>query len=201
MAKLTPVFLDYESFWSTEHTLTKMSPMAYVMHPETEIISVAAKFGNYPTDVLFGEDNIRSALAKIDWSDKILVSHNNEGFDSMISAWRFGIRPAMWLCTMAMARPLHAKTTGLSLAKLVTHYAPQLEAMGISGVKDSTALVNTKGRHLKDFTEAEIDAMRIYNRTDTEQCAGLFKILAKHTTPAELRLIDLTIRMLVEPQF
>ena len=190
---MTPVFIDYESFWSTDHSLTKMSPISYVMHPDTEIISVACKVGDYPTDVLFGEQNIRKALAKIDWSDKLLVAHNNEGFDSMISAWRFGIKPKMWGCTLAMARPIHAKQAGGSLKALAAHYG--------LGAKDNTALLNTKGRHLCDFTPDEIEAMREYNKIDTEICAALFKILLPLTPSAEAKLIDMTIRMLVEPMF
>jgi DNA polymerase len=191
--KLVPTFMDYETFWSQTHSLSKMSPMAYVMHPETEIISLAYKFDRDRTHVIFGEDKVKAWVREVDWSDKYLISHNNEGFDSMISAWRLGIDPAMWGCTLAMARPIHAKTTGLSLAKLVEHY-------GI-GVKDATALHNTKGRHLRDFTREEIAAMKEYNKEDTEQCARLFRVLGKQTTARELRLIDMTIRMLVEPQF
>jgi len=201
MSKLTPVFLDFESFWDVGHSLTKMSPIKYVMHPDTEIISVAAKVSKYPTDVIFGEDTVRKSLQAIDWSDKFVIAHNMSGFDSMICAWRMGIRPAMWGCTLAMAAPHHANTTGLSLAKLVEHYADELRAMGISPVKDATALVQTKGKHLKDFTAAELAAMETYNRTDTEQCAGLFRILMKKTPIDELRLIDMTIRMLVSSPF
>lgn len=193
MAALTPVVLDFESFWSTTHSLTKMSPIAYVMHPETEIISCAIKVGNDLTHVFFGEDKIRNAFSYIDWSDKMVIAHNMSGFDAMILAWRFGVNPKMWGCTLAMARPIHAKTTGVSLAKLVEHY-------GI-GTKDNTALLNTKGRHLSDFTTQEIAAMREYNRADTEQCAKLFHTLRKLTSKDEMRLIDMTIRMLVEPQF
>ncbi len=187
------VYIDFETFWSKDHSLTKMPPLAYVMHPDTEIISCAIKVNNFPTDVFFGEERIRKVLHKLDWSDKMVIGHNMSGFDAMILAWRFGINPKMWGCTLAMARPLHAKTCGLSLAKLVNHY--QL------GVKDNTALVNTQGKRLKDFTEAELDAMRDYNRADTEQCAALFKKLAKHYDAKELWQIDATIRMLVEPQF
>lgn len=190
---LTPVFIDLETFWSTEHTLTKMSPIAYCTHPETEVISIAAKVGSFPTDVLFGEDKIKQTLSKIDWSDKFVIGHNMSGFDAMILAWRFGIKPAMWGCTLAMARPIYTKQGGVSLKNV----AQRLEV----GVKDSTALVNTKGKHLKDFTQAELDAMAEYNREDTEMCAAIFKKLLKTTSSDELRLIDLTIRMLVEPQF
>lgn len=187
------VFMDFESFWSQTHTLTKMNPIAYVMHPETEIISLAIKFGNYPTDVIFGEDEIRKMVAKIDWSDKMVVAHNMSEFDAMICAWRFGIKPKMWGCTLAMAAPIHQKDVGGSLKALVAHYG--------LGVKDATALNNTKGRHLKDFTPAEIEAMREYNKADTEQCAALFYKLLPQTPLTEMKLIDMTIRMWVEPRF
>ncbi|MGB4467537.1 MAG: DNA polymerase [Azovibrio sp.] len=199
--KLEPFVLDYETFWSTEHTLTKMSPMAYVMHPETEIISVAIRQPGKPSEVIFGENNVRDRLLAEDWSNKLLLAHNNEGFDALISSFRFGIRPKMWGCTLAMARPHHAKTAGGSLKALCLHYADELRAMGIDPVKDNTALLNTKGRHLKDFTPAEIEHMARYNGTDADQCYGLFSILAKKTSKDEMRLIDMTIRALVEPQF
>ncbi|HNF62095.1 MAG TPA: DNA polymerase [Rhodocyclaceae bacterium] len=193
MAQLFPIVVDYETFWTPTHSLSKMSPMAYVMHPDTEVISCAIKEGDKPTYCIFGEANVRYALQQIDWSNKILIAHNNEGFDAMISAWRFGIKPAMWACTLAMARPYHAKTCGLSLAKLVEHY--QL------GVKDNTALVKTQGKRLKDFTPDEIRAMSAYNTADTDQCFQLFKLLLAKTPRDELRIIDSCIRMLVEPAF
>lgn len=193
MANLIPIVVDYETYWTTTHSLSKMNPMAYVMHPDTEIISCAIKESGAPTYCVFGEDNVRYALKQIDWSDKYLIAHNNEGFDSMISAWRLGIKPAMWGCTMAMARPHFAKTVGLALAKLVEHF-------GI-GVKDNTALINTRGKHLKDFTPDEIRAMSKYNVADTDQCWQLFRILRGMTSKDELRVIDATIRMLVEPAF
>ena len=190
---LIPVVIDYETFWSTTHSLTKMNPIDYVMHPETEIISVAVKVGKYPSDVVFGEDKVKAALNKIDWSDKIAIGHNMAGFDAMILAWRCGIHPKMWACTQAMARPHFAKTVGLSLAKLVDHYE--------LGKKDQTALFLTRGKHLKDFTPDEIKAMAIYNKADTDQCYALFQRLGKLTSAKEMVQIDHTIRMLVNPAF
>lgn len=189
--------LDFETYWSTTHSLSKMSPIGYVMHPETEIISMAAKFirNGKPgdTQVIFGEQNIKNVCSRIDWSDMWVIGHNLEGFDSMLCAWRLGIRPKMWGCTLAMSRPHHAKEAGGSLAKLVAHY-------GI-GTKDQTALHATKGRHLKDFSPEEIAAMGEYNKADVDQCYALFRRLIKVTSKDELRLIDMTIRMLVEPKF
>lgn len=75
-----------------------------------------------------------------------------------------------------------------------------MEHFGI-GVKDATALTNTKGRHLADFTPEEVNAMRTYNAADAEQCRALFAKLLPLTPKDELRIIDRTIRMLVEPKF
>lgn len=185
------ITIDLETFWSQTHTLTKMNPIEYVLHPETELISLAMKVGTNPTLVAFGEDNIRAMVNSVNWSDAWVVGHNLSAFDSMILSWRLGVRPKMWGCTLAMARPIHAKTTGLSLAKLVEHYA--------LGVKDNTALVNTRGKKLADFTMAERQAMAEYNKADTDQCFELFKILRRHYSPAELWHLDSKIRGIVEP--
>lgn len=193
MAKLTPIVIDMETFWSATHSLTKMPVITYIMHPDTELISAAAKTNGRATHVAFGEQAVRDGLSKIDWSDKLLIAHNGSGFDFPLLAWRFGVRPRMWGCTLAMSRPIHAKEAGGSLAALVKHYN--------LGVKDQTALMNTKGRHLKDFSDDEIEAMRKYNAADVDQCWELFKILYKQTSKDEMKLIDMTIRMLVEPQF
>lgn len=185
--------VDLETFWDVGHSLTKMSPIAYCMHPDTEIISCAFKFGDGETEVIFGEDNVKEYCANVDWSKYWVVGHNLSGFDSMILAWRLDIKPALWGCTLAMARPFHAKDVGGSLAALVKHYN--------LGVKDNSALLQTKGRHLKDFSEQEIEDMREYNKADVDQCYGLLTRLIKKSKKSEIRLIDMTIRMLVEPQF
>ena len=202
MANLVPVVLDFETYWDTDHSLSKMSPIEYVMSPKTEIISCAAKTNGRETHVCFGEDNIHRELARYDWSETMVIAHNMSGFDAMILAWRFGVKPRMWADTMCMARPKYTKTTtvidgkekdGVSLGKLVQEF-------GV-GAKDQSALFNTKGKYLKGFTPEEREAMRLYNAADVDQCWALFKKLYKETSKDEMRLIDMTIRMLVEPQF
>ena len=186
------VVADTETYWSTDHSLTEMSPIAYAMSPKTQIITAALKFGDWPTDVIVGEEKLRTVVSKVDWSDKMLVFHN-ASFDAMIWAWRLGVKPKMWGCTLSMARPLHSKTTGNSLGALVEHYG--------LGTKDQTALDQTNGKRLEDFTQEELDAMREYNKADVEQCRALFDKLRPHYTAKELWHIDATIRMLIEPKF
>ena len=193
--------VDLETYWAVGHSLTKMSPIAYCMHPDTEIISCAFKFGSAPTVVVFGEPAVKNYCAKVDWSKYMVVGHNMSAFDSMILSWRLNVKPMVWGCTLAMARPFHSKDVGLSLAKLVAHYG--------LGVKNQSVLLATKGRHLCDFTTEEIDDMRIYNAADVDQCYELFKRLYSKLQKTlgpdqcrdELKLIDMTVRMLVEPSF
>lgn len=186
---------DIESYWSPTYSLTKMSPLEYVLGDEFETISCSIKINHYPTDVFFGHDEVAKAFKSIKrYIDKgLLVAHNNSGFDSYVFSYVFGLKPRMWGCTMAMARPIHAKTVGLSLAKLVTHYG--------LGVKNNAVLLQTRGKHLADFTADELEDMKVYNRQDTDQCYALFHKLRPHYSAAELWQIDALTRMRVEPKF
>lgn len=196
------ITLDFETYWDTNHTLSKMSPTEYVMHEDTEIQSVSVKIGDAQTYVLFGEDAIRKNFRTIDWADSMVIGHNMSGFDSMILAWRFGINPKMYGCTAAMARSQYSKTshsvggrslTGVSLKKLSAE-------LGI-GFKLDLEAINTKGKRLENFTQDEINAMSEYNKVDTDLCFGIFKKLYSRFPKQELLLIDMTTRMLVEPKF
>lgn len=190
---LDRVPVDFETFWSDTHSLSKMSPIEYVQHKDTQIISVSATpVGETKPQVAFGEKNVRALLRECELEKYLAIAHNMSGFDAMILAWRLGIIPRMWGCTLAMARPIHAKTTGLSLRALVLHY-------GI-GVKEGQVLIDTKGKRLEDFSPTELARMGTYNGDDTWQCNALFDCLLPHYSAMELWAIDWSIRMLVQPQ-
>lgn len=197
------ITLDMETHYSSEYSLSRMSPLEYVRDPRFQLISCAIKVDDYNTDVFFGREKVEHAFGKLQpiIKDALVIAHNMSGFDAYVCAYALGLRPKMWGCTLAMARPVHAKTVGLGLAALVKHYQNELEALGVAGAKDNSVLVQTRGKRLEDFTPAELEAMRTYNRNDTDQCWGLFKLLRKHYTPAELWQIDALIRMRTEPQF
>jgi hypothetical protein len=184
--------IDFETYWDADYSLSKMNPIAYVMDARFEVISVSIKINGDPPAVYFG-DEVEPALRAIDWSRAAALGHNLSGFEALILAFKYGIRPRLWLCTLAMARPIYAKTVGLSLAALAEH----LDV----GFKDSAALHATKGKRLKDFTPGEITAMRIYNGGDCDLCWGVFLHLRPQYSVEELWHIDCNIRMLVEPVF
>ena len=184
---MTPVFLDFETYWDSDYTLSKMSQIEYVMDDRFEAISCGIKVGGGDTVVYVG-DEIGPALAAIDWEDSIAVAHNM-AFDGLILAWRYGYTPALWACTLCMARPLHGKDVGGSLKYLSEYYGYQPKGV-----------LQTKGRRLADLLPAEIAALREYNVTDVDICARLFKVFLPVTSLGELRLIDRTLRMALEPR-
>lgn len=194
MAGLTPIVLDFETFWDADHTLRKMTPIDYVMHPDTEIQSCSVTLPDKETFVVFGEDKIRAVFDRIPWHKMYAIGHNMSEFDSMILAWRFGVTPAKWGCTLSMARQKYAKVCGLGLGDLLKH-------MGAPFEKGSLEATNTKGLRLAQFTPAMKAAMTEYNKVDGDGCMWLFKKMAREVGSRELELIDATIRMLVEAKF
>ena len=184
-------YLDLETYWSTTHTLTKMNPVAYCMHKDTEIQSLAYAFDDGPVEFLFGEWAIREFIHGEDWSDVLVVGHNMSGFDSMILRWRLKLRPWLWGCTLAMARPLFAsELPSLSLKALAAH-------LGV-GQKGDFEAVRSKGRVLSHFTPYEVLKLKEYNRQDVELCRSLFRAMLPQTPRRELWVIDATIRMLLD---
>ena len=188
------ITLDFETYWDAQHSLGKLNPAAYIMHPQTELQSLAFKEDDGETRVLFGEDAIRWWVEHTDFSDAMLVGHNMAGFDAGILAWRLGVNPKAWACTLAMARQVGAaQRAGGSLAKLAAGFG--------LGEKLSLEATNTKGKRLEDFTPVEIEAMRTYNKVDVDLCHALFVRLLPHVGKRSMKLIDMTIRMMTEPRF
>ena len=205
------VVLDFETFWSTEFSLSKISFIEYIRSEQFEAISLAMKIGNEPTKVVFGEDQIHELLHSIDWSQHACVAHNGNEFDFPLLVWRYDCHPKLFVDTLCLARPFHQSmaTVGGSLKRLSEHY-------GLAE-KNNTVLLNTKGKRYIDFDLNEMRDMAQYNRGDTDNTYALFKLLReKAASPSEdmrdivkqtvwskkeLLLSDMTARMICYPQF
>jgi len=187
------VTIDFETYWDTGYSLSKMNAVEYVQDPRFEVISCSIAVDDAEPAFYFGADNVAVALANVDWANAMVLGHNMVGFDALILAHRCGVKPKLWLDTAAMAMEKHAKTCGVSLKALAEHYH--------LGVKNQAALLNTKGKRAKDFTETERWAMQTYNNHDVTLTRALFHKLKGGFTREELWLIDATARMVTEPMF
>lgn len=182
------VTIDFETYYSKEFSLSKMTTEAYVRSPEFQVIGVGIKINDHPADWYSGTNPSRF-LKSIDYRDKAILCHNTV-FDGAILGLHFNIKPKLWLDTLSMARPLHNLTVGGSLKALTEHYG-----IGVKG----TEVLDALGKRREDFTPTDLAAYGRYCINDVEMTYKLFQILKKHYKVGELQVIDLLIRMYTEP--
>lgn len=182
--------IDFETFYSKTYSLSKMTTEAYINDPQFEVVGVAVKINNEPTQWFTGNMMKTSQwLAQFNWSDSLVVAHNAL-FDGAILGWRFNIHPKVIICTLCMARALHAVSVGGSLAAMSEYYG-----LGKKGTEVHDAL----GKRRLDFSEVEIEAYGGYCINDVELTYKLFKAMMPSVYMSELKLIDITIRMYTNP--
>jgi DNA polymerase I-like protein with 3'-5' exonuclease and polymerase domains len=185
----TLAVLDFETFYSREFSLSKMTTEAYVRSPEFQTIGVAIKLGDADTYWVKGPD-VATALDAIDWSDKLVVAQNC-AFDGAILAWRYGVKPLAWLDTLGMSRALYPHDKSHSLKAQA-----ERQNIGVKGDEVNNAL----GKRYEDFTAEELARYGDYCINDVELTYALFNRYMELGFPkAELKLIDLTLRMFIEP--
>ena len=83
------LYLDFETYYDVQLSLTKMTTVQYVNHPDFKIWGVGLKFNEGDTE-WFGEDQYQDALEQIPWEETAVVCHNTL-FDAYILTqyWAF----------------------------------------------------------------------------------------------------------------
>ncbi len=192
--KMNILTLDFETFYSQDYSLSKLTTEEYVRDKRFEVIGVSLKHGDEPA-VWYAGAEVEPALRAVDWANTTAIAHHAQ-FDGFILGERYGIHPAFWLDTLSMARALVGAEVGGSLAKLAEHFG-----LGVKGKE----VLDAKGKHLADFSPSELAKYGAYCCNDTELTYALFKRLLKaEGLPArfpqsELALIDMTVRMFTQP--
>lgn len=185
------ITIDFETYYDKQFSLRKLTTEQYIRDDLFEVVGVAVKVNNGETKWVSGDhDEINSFLHTLNWADAMVVAHNNM-FDGAILNWHYGIRPRVYMCTMYMARGLHGVEAPASLAMLAKRY--RLQDKG-------TAVLDALGKRREDFTEKELADYGDYCIGDVDICYQLFKKFAVNFPKVEMQLIDLTLRMFVEPK-
>ena len=182
------ITIDFETYYSREYSLSKMTTESYIRDPRFEVIGVGIKVDNNPPDWYSGDD-VGRFLNSLDYSKDAIVAHNTV-FDGAILSWVYGIKPKFWFDTLSMARPFHHSTVGGSLKALANHYN-----LGQKGDEVIQAL----GKNRKDFSPQELDRYADYCLQDVNLTYKLYKKLKVRVPVSELIVIDQTIRMYTEP--
>jgi DNA polymerase len=184
------IVVDFETYYDQEFSLSKITTEAYVRDDKFEVIGLAIKVNNNQTEWASGtHEQIKTWLDTFNWADAMVVCHNTM-FDGAILSWRFGIKPRVWADTLCMGRALHGIEVGGSLKAMAERYG-----VGVKG----NEVIQAKGMHRADFNVEQLSRYGDYCINDVELTHSLFHLMARGFPKQELRIIDLTLRMFIEP--
>ena len=182
--------IDFESHSDSDYSLSRLTTEEYIRSPRFEVIGVSVKVESEPPRWFSGNlSDTYKWLLRFPWATSIAVAHN-AAFDMAILNWIFDIRPARIADTLSMARAIDGPDAGNSLAKLAERHG-----LGVKG----NEVINALGKRRLDFSPAELARYGEYCCNDGDLTYDLFNKLATGFPLAELRTIDLTIRMFTEP--
>ena len=167
-----------------------MTTEEYVRGDEFQVVGVSVQVDNGEPEWFSGSDEeTLRFLQKFEFDKNLALAHNAM-FDAAILTWHYGIKPKGWLDTLSMGRALHGTEVGGSLKVLAEHYE-----LGVKG----TEVENALGFRREDFSADHLARYGEYCRNDVALTYKLFSAMSHQFPSAELKLIDLTIRMFSEP--
>jgi DNA polymerase len=195
--------LDFETYYSADYTLSKLSYTDYIRHPEFEVIMCGVKVGTGPTIVLEGKA-LERRFKQIDWKKTDMLCHNT-AFDGFIMSHHYGVIPRKYLDTLAIARGLHGNDIRADLDSVSLFY-------GGSG-KHKGTLESVVGLHKNEIRYGSVihpigikqgetvlwQKMKDYCANDVEQTYMIFHKMLKVLPPGELDKIDIFLRAFCEP--
>ena len=188
---------DFETYYSKEFSLSKMTTEEYIRDPSFEVIGVSVKVDDGETVWFSGNlADTKAFLMQYDWANALQLAHNNV-FDAAILSFIFDIHPKGLLDTLSMARAVLGVDAKASLAALAERYS-----LGVKG----TEVIQALGKHRADFSATELAKYGQYCCNDTDLCYLLFHALmfpegleAAGFPKKELNTIDITLRMFTKP--
>ena len=187
------ITIDFETFYEkSTFSLSKLTTEEYVRSDRFEVIGVAVKVNDGETEWASGtHEQIKSWLDTYSWADSMVLAHNMM-FDGFILGEKFGIYPKAYADTLCMGRALHGVEVGASLGALTERYK-----LGVKGDE----VIAASGKNREDFSEEDLSRYGDYCVNDVELTYKLFHAMLKKGFPkTEIKLIDLTLRMFVQPK-
>lgn len=191
--KIERFTMDFETYYDKEYSLKKMTPIEYVLDPRFESIMLSVKRPGKPCFYLAG-NQIESFFRILDPDTTVMITWNAL-FDQLIAAVHYRFVPGLMIDAMGMARAwVGHKLKSLSLASVSAHLGT-----GIKGHE----VQNVIGMRAQDIRNAgRWNAYADYCMLDSNLTEKNFDVMMGQGFPvSELAVLDLVLRMTVEPQF
>ena len=184
------ITIDFETYYDKEFSLSKLTTEEYIRDPRFEVIGVAVKVDDGETEWGSGTHvQLKQWLKTYPWQESLVIAHNTM-FDGAILKWIFDIDAYIWADTLCMGRALHGVEVGGSLKALAERYK-----LGEKG----TEVLNAIGKRRVDFSDGELSRYGDYCVNDVELTYKLFFKMLNGFPKKEMKLIDLTLRMFIDP--
>lgn len=192
--------IDFETRWdSGMYTLSKMTTEEYVRDRRFKAFGACVhEVGSSDSIEWFDGEDLKAWLASVDWSRTAVLAHNAQ-FDVAILAWHYGVLPAFIFDSLSMARALRGVEVGNSLAKLAEVFGLPPKGRAVHSTDGLLELTPQIERELAEYCKhdvflcEEIFAKLMINYDPVaQQACGMYP-------KSELRLIDMTLRMYVNP--
>lgn len=183
------VTLDFESFYSDDYTLSKLTTESYIRDPRFEAHGAAIKWQHNIPARWYAEKELRHVLKQHDWSDTMVIHHHAQ-FDGLILSHHYDVHPNMFGCTLAMARLLIGNHLSVSLDSVRKHF----------GMPPKTTPYNLfKGNH---WHEMDARTQQLVGEGAEDEVESIFKLFARFMREGfvkeELEVVDTTIKMFTE---
>ena len=187
------LFLDYESFYTDEYSLRRMTPIQYVLDPRFEALGSAFAWEDEAPFWIDGPD-LPAFYKTVDWKRTMALSHNAL-FDMVVLAFRFKVFPAMYGGTLSMAQNwISHSTLKISLDACCKYY-------GMPEKLDTILQMKGVNFHHMKSDPVLHEKVRVYAMDDDEKCRALYHRMVNAGFPQnQFEIIDMVIRMATQPQ-
>src|SRR5689334_7138186 len=116
------ITLDFESYYSDDYTLSKMSTESYIRDPRFEAHGCAVRWGDASGTEWWPREDLPALFKhKDEWAKAAILCHHAQ-FDGLILAHHYGVKPKAWLDTLSMARLLIGNHLSVGLDALGKHF-------------------------------------------------------------------------------
>ncbi|MDE1867442.1 MAG: hypothetical protein KGI08_07010, partial [Thaumarchaeota archaeon] len=186
LVELDVVTLDFETYFDSDYTLSKMTTEEYIRDSRFEVHGLGVRF---PCGKKVFYENPNEFLDKLPGFTVFLCHHAQ--FDGLILNHHFNVRPSIWFDTYSMAKYLFDASQPKGLGALAKHYC----------LPDKSVPYETvKGKQWKDLPLEDQIELSEGCKHDCELTYQIFIKMMQTFPESELKLIDLTIRMFTEPR-
>jgi DNA polymerase family A/3'-5' exonuclease len=183
--------VDFETVWSREYSLRRMSTPEYILDPRFQVLMMAVFDTRWPAPKIILPADIPAFLEQYPASETICVSHNAL-FDLAILAWKYGWVGGLLQDTLGLVRSLRNYQRNSLEAVVKELFGRQI---------DKSTIGKVCGMNAQQIKNAGLwPEMCSYAMNDVRDCWHIYQKLYSEFPVEERAVMDLVLRAAVVPR-